>query len=364
MQEFASHEDPMRSTWVYQYVHFSDHDKTPLPPSPFLAPSPPWLPRLTFDLAFLKEGSDATVSVQLVKGRPRLMRWADGALSVVFVYGGTDALWLLCLGDAPIILHDKNGREASRSVYRNDQAKINPDMVLELRPGVKCELRGIVIGWAPSDDVDGGDGARTPEIQDNLNPAKKDGRRRCGDCDGCRHPGGKCFVLQAKWKRIKEEKEATREARGDDASTSEASENEGPDDPDEVAAAKKVHANAQLCAAGLPGLAHYKRVVSSIELRNQRAGVIERTFALKRKLLRDFVTMPMNEGSEDDDKPASVHGSSQPQRSTDSVDSAVAAPGPEWSDNDPLSALADAMIEEVSTKVSRYGDADFPIELK
>ena len=164
MQEFASHEDPMRSTWVYQYVHFSDHDKTPLPPSPFLAPSPPWLPRLTFDLAFLKraEGSDATVSVQLVKGRPRLMRWADGALSVVFVYGGTDALWLLCLGDAPIVLHDKNGAEASRSVRRNDQAKINPDMVLELRPGVKCELRGIVIGWAPSDDVDGGDGARTP----------------------------------------------------------------------------------------------------------------------------------------------------------------------------------------------------------
>ena len=81
-----------------------------------------------------------------------------------------------------------------------------------------------------------------------------------------------------------------------------------PDDPDEVAAAKKVHANAQLCAAGLPGLAHYKRVVSSIELRNQRAGVIERTFALKRKLLRDFETMPMGEGSEDDDKPASVHG--------------------------------------------------------
>jgi hypothetical protein len=57
-------------------------------------------------------------------------------------------------------------------------------------------------------------------------------------------------------------------------------------------------------------------------------------------------------------------GSSQPQRSTDSVDSAVAAPGPEWSDNDPLSALADTMIEEVSTKVSRYGDADFPIEFE
>ena len=57
-------------------------------------------------------------------------------------------------------------------------------------------------------------------------------------------------------------------------------------------------------------------------------------------------------------------GSSQPQRSTDSVDSAVAAPGPEWSDNDPLSALADAMIEELSRKVSRYRDADFPIEFE
>ena len=45
-------------------------------------------------------------------------------------------------------------------------------------------------------------------------------------------------------------------------------------------------------------------------------------------------------------------GSSQPRRSTDSQDSAVAAPGPEWSYDDPLSALADAMIEEVSTKVS------------
>ena len=44
----------------------------------------------------------------------------------------------------------------------------------------------------------------------------------------------------------------------------------------------------RLCAAGLPGLAHFRGVVCSIELRNQRAGIIERTRAMKRKLLRDF----------------------------------------------------------------------------
>ena len=46
--------------------------------------------------------------------------------------------------------------------------------------------------------------------------------------------------------------------------------------------------STQLCAAGLPGLAHFRGVVCSIELRNQRAGIIERTRAMKRKLLRDF----------------------------------------------------------------------------
>ena len=114
----------MLSTWVYQYVHFSDRcgacegcvhggncfDSTPLPPSPFLAPSPPWVPRLSFDLTFLEnDGQIACISVQLVKGQPRLMRWADGGMSVVFTYGGSDALWLLCLGDSPVVLHDRRG---------------------------------------------------------------------------------------------------------------------------------------------------------------------------------------------------------------------------------------------------------------
>ena len=107
-QEFACDEDPMLSTWVYQYVHFSDRcgacegcvhggncfDSTPLPPSPFLAPSPPWVPRLSFDLTFLEnDGQIACISVQLVKGQPRLMRWADGGMSVVFTYGGSCLLY-------------------------------------------------------------------------------------------------------------------------------------------------------------------------------------------------------------------------------------------------------------------------------
>ena len=129
-----------------------------------------------------------------------------------------------------------------------------------------------------------------PRLQD-TNPPKKDGRRRCGACEGCVH-GGKCQIIQAKWKRIKEQKEEERKRRRKErggGSSSEASENEGPDDPEEVAAAEMDHANAgALCAAGLPGLAHFRGVVCSIELRNQRAGIIERTRIMKRKLLRDF----------------------------------------------------------------------------
>ena len=213
----------MLSTWVYQYVHFSDRcgacdrcvhggkcfDSNPLPPSPFLAPSPPWLPRLSFDLTFLEnENRTASISVQLVKGQPRLMRWADGGMSVVFTYGGSDALCLLCLGDSPVVLHDKSAiGGTSRVVPRNSQSKIDPDTILELQPGFKCELRDVAIDWAPREDTGRGVRDTNPRRQD-TNPPKKDGRRRCGACEGCVH-GGKCLVIQAKWRRIKEQKEET-----------------------------------------------------------------------------------------------------------------------------------------------------------
>ena len=92
-------------------------------------------------------------------------------------------------------------------------------------------------------------------------------------------------------------------------------------------------------------------MVCSIELRNQRAGIIERTRAMKKKLLRDFAidfAIGGNVGVGGEDEKATIAKST--------FDGTRAY-------DEPLSFLANAAIEEVSTKITRYGDEDFPIEL-
>ena len=111
-------------------------------------------------------------------------------------------------------------------------------------------------------------------------------------------------------------------------------------------------ATGTLCAAGLPGLAHFRGVVCSIELRNQRAGIIERTRAMKRKLLRDFAI----------DYAIGGRIGGENEKATVKVESSPASFSIK-ADDEPLGVLANAAIEEVRTKISRYGDEDFPIEL-
>jgi hypothetical protein len=80
------------------------------------------------------------------------------------------------------------------------------------------------------------------------------------------------------------EKHARRDTDVDEPS--EASENEEPDDPTEVDAAEAAHATTRLAQSGLPGLARYQDAVSSIELRNRRAVIVEQTRALKTEARR------------------------------------------------------------------------------
>ena len=90
----------------------------------------------------------------------------------------------------------------------------------------------------------------------------------------------------------------------------------------------------------------------SIELRNQRVGIIERTRAMKRKLLRDFAI----------DYAIGGRIGGENEKATVKVESSPASFSIK-ADDEPLGVLANAAIEEVSTKISRYGDEDFPIEL-
>ena len=84
---------------------------------------------------------------------------------------------------------------------------------------------------------------------------------------------------------------------------SEASENEEPDDPTEVDAAEAAHATTRLAQSGLPGLARYQDAVSSIELRNRRAVIVEQTRALKRRLVGDVdPTAQADEDERDEDE--------------------------------------------------------------
>ena len=109
-------------------------------------------------------------------------------------------------------------------------------------------------------------------------------RSKCKECIGSRR-GQRTADVSRGAPSQDTEKHARRDTDVDEPS--EASENEEPDDPTEVDAAEAAHATTRLIQSGLPGLARYQDAVSSIELRNRRAVIVEQTRALKRRLIGD-----------------------------------------------------------------------------
>ena len=109
-------------------------------------------------------------------------------------------------------------------------------------------------------------------------------RSKCKECIGSRR-GQRTADVSRGAPSQDTEKHARRDTDVDEPS--EASENEEPDDPSEVDAAEAAHATTRLIQSGLPGLARYQDAVSSIELRNRRAVIVEQTRALKRRLIGD-----------------------------------------------------------------------------
>ena len=348
----------MLSTWVYQYVHFSDRcgacegcvhggkcfDSTPLPPSPFLAPSPPWLPRLSFDLTFLEnENRTASISVQLVKGQPRLMRWADGGTSVVFTYGGSDALWLLCLGDSPVVLHDRRGGGTSaRATKLSVQDQPRHDHRASAGVQVRVARRRHRLGTERHRGGVQRLGSRTRTLQ-----------RRTVEGDAARAKGA--FTAESahhtgQVERIKEQKrrnEASEEERGG-GSSSEASENEARTTPRRSPPRRWTTRTAH-CAPRVSRVSPFPGRGVLHRAPEQRAGIIERT-RIMRKLLRDFAIDFGHIGGR-------IGG--EDEKATIKVESSPASFSIK-ADDEPLSVLANAAIEEVRTKISGTGTRTSP----